>query len=261
LPNQPDLRIESKDSAALPASAPFLVKEIRIVGNTAFDTATLHALVADQQGKTLTLVELRCLGRTHQYVLPAAWLPFGAGHYSCANHCRGGRDPGGRGPLWIRQFLQWQPGQYRVAGIHPVTAAEGQPVSRRSWTVPRCCCPMPGVGVNAVLKPGEAVGTSDLDVDATHKEVGAGSISIDNYGNRYIGRAASAVRPVCSTRFVTVMSCRPTWSVRANTWPTGASVTTRCSTARARAPVLLTRRCITSWAATSMRWMPTATPW
>jgi hemolysin activation/secretion protein len=61
LPNQPDLRIESKDSAALPASAPFLVKEIRIVGNTAFDTATLHALVADQQGKTLTLVELGAL--------------------------------------------------------------------------------------------------------------------------------------------------------------------------------------------------------
>lgn len=191
LPNQPDLRIESKDSAALPASAPFLVKEIRIVGNTAFDTATLHALVADQQGKTLTLVELGALAaRISTYyqqrdyplaraIIPAQTIAEGVvviqvveARYGSVNFSNGSRVNTGL----LESILS--------------PLQNGQPVSETELDrALLLLSDVPGVGVNAVLKPGEAVGTSDLDVDATHKEVGAGSISIDNYGNRYIGRA------------------------------------------------------------------------
>ncbi|WP_420105036.1 ShlB/FhaC/HecB family hemolysin secretion/activation protein [Herbaspirillum huttiense] len=190
LPNQPDLRIESKDSAALPSSAPFLVREIRIVGNTAFDTATLHALVADQQGKTLTLPDLGALAaRISSYyqqrgfplaraVIPAQTIAEGVvviqvveARYGSVHFSNGSRVNTG---LLESILSPLQKGQ-------SVSEAE---LDRALLLL----SDVPGVGVNAVLKPGEAVGTSDLDIDTTHKEASAGSLSLDNYGNRYIGR-------------------------------------------------------------------------
>jgi hemolysin activation/secretion protein len=48
---------------------------------------------------------------------------------------------------------------------------------------------VPGVRVNAVLKPGSAVGTADMDVETRYNRLALANVSLDNYGNRYIGRA------------------------------------------------------------------------
>jgi hemolysin activation/secretion protein len=76
------LTIEAQGGAKLPSSAPFLVQTIRIAGNTQFDTSTLHALVADVEGKTLTLGELgKVVARitdfyhSHGYPLARAIIP------------------------------------------------------------------------------------------------------------------------------------------------------------------------------------------
>src|SRR6266481_2094235 len=45
-PNETGLTIEQPNGGTLPPSAPFEVKTIQITGNTLFDTATLHKLVA-----------------------------------------------------------------------------------------------------------------------------------------------------------------------------------------------------------------------
>ena len=190
LPNQPDLRIESKDSAALPSSAPFLVREIRIVGNTAFDTATLHALVADQQGKTLTLPDLGALAaRIRSYyqqrgfplarvVIPAQTIAEGVVVIQVVE-ARYGRVHFSNGSRVNTGLLE--------SILSPLQ--KGQPVSETELDrALLLLSDVPGVGVNALLKPGDAVGTSDLDIDTTHKEASAGSLSLDNYGNRYIGR-------------------------------------------------------------------------
>jgi hemolysin activation/secretion protein len=52
------LTIEQERGANLPPTAPFLVRSIQIVGNARFDTATLHTLVADAEGQSLTLAQL-----------------------------------------------------------------------------------------------------------------------------------------------------------------------------------------------------------
>src|SRR5471030_3305208 len=57
-PNGTGLAIQQEGGAVLPASAPFPVKAIELSGNTVFDTPTLHALIADAEGKSLTLGEL-----------------------------------------------------------------------------------------------------------------------------------------------------------------------------------------------------------
>jgi hemolysin activation/secretion protein len=78
------LTIERADGAKLPPSAPFLVKSIQITGNThtLFDTPTLHTLVADAEGKSLSLSQLGELAvritsyyQSHGYPLTRAIIP------------------------------------------------------------------------------------------------------------------------------------------------------------------------------------------
>src|SRR5688572_600037 len=64
----PRLTIDRESASGLPGSAPFLVKSIRIAGNSMFDTAVLHALIADAEGKMLTLEQLGSyVGRITDY--------------------------------------------------------------------------------------------------------------------------------------------------------------------------------------------------
>ena len=53
------LVIDSGPGVTLPNTEPFLVQSIRIAGNTLFDTPTLHALVAEAEGQSLTLLQLQ----------------------------------------------------------------------------------------------------------------------------------------------------------------------------------------------------------
>ena len=60
---EPGLVVESPASTAAADSTPFAVTHLQVDGNTAFDHATLHALVADGEGRTLTLTELNTLAQ------------------------------------------------------------------------------------------------------------------------------------------------------------------------------------------------------
>src|SRR5690606_25490211 len=46
---------------------------------------------------------------------------------------------------------------------------------------------LPGVAVRPVVRPGEQVGTGDLDMRVSRTEPFAGALSLDNHGNRYSG--------------------------------------------------------------------------
>jgi hemolysin activation/secretion protein len=76
------LRMERPDGSTLPPSAPFLVQRIDIANNTAFATPVLLALVADAQGKMLSLPALGVLAsritlfyQTNGYPLARAIIP------------------------------------------------------------------------------------------------------------------------------------------------------------------------------------------
>jgi len=104
------LTIEQEGGGNPPQTAPFLVNSIQIVGNTLFDTPTLHALVADAEGQSLTLLQLheRVIRLTryyqhHGYPLARAIIPQTA-HPSGQ---RAYRDH--RGALRQGSLGQWQP--------------------------------------------------------------------------------------------------------------------------------------------------------
>uniref|UniRef100_E6QQ95 POTRA domain-containing protein n=1 Tax=mine drainage metagenome TaxID=410659 RepID=E6QQ95_9ZZZZ len=81
-PNAPVLTIKRQSVGHLLTTTPFAVKHIEISGNAAFDTQTLHALVATGEGKTLTLAQLDALAaritdyyHRHGYLLVRAIVP------------------------------------------------------------------------------------------------------------------------------------------------------------------------------------------
>ena len=84
--NETGLKIEDAGSAAgkekLPQEVSFEIKNILIFGNEKFDTLTLHALVADAEGKTITLAGLQGLAahitdyyHNHGFMVSQAYIP------------------------------------------------------------------------------------------------------------------------------------------------------------------------------------------
>jgi hemolysin activation/secretion protein len=190
-PSGTGLRFEQQGNTKLPISKPFAVKTIRITGNTQFDTATLHALVANEEGKNLTFADLSELAariadyyHSHGYLFVQAVIPAQVIKHGVVTieviEARYGKitlDNRSRvSDLLLQDTLSpLQSGQ-----------AIGQVGLDRALLL---LSDIPGVAINATLKPGETVGTSDLLVDTAVGPNVSGSVALDNYGNRYTGRA------------------------------------------------------------------------
>lgn len=166
------------------------VKSIQILGNTVVETDTLHGLVADAEGKTLTLDQLDEMatrisryyrGRGHTFaraVVPAQVIQSGIVRFLVieARYGKVGID-----------------NQTRVNDLLlQATAAPlqgGQPVEQalldRSLLL---MSDIPGVVVQATLRPGDGMGSSDLSIQVAPGQAVSGSLVLDDYGNSYTGR-------------------------------------------------------------------------
>jgi hemolysin activation/secretion protein len=184
------LDIEGNPEGKPPPSFPFMVKGIRISGNTLFSTATLHALVADAEGKSLTLSKLGELAtrvtnyyHAHGYLLARAIIP--------AQVIQDG--------VVVVEVSEARYGAIRLDNHSRVNDAllentlspleSGQPVEQSKLDHSLLLlADIPGVAVNATLKAGENAGTSDLLVNAASCPIVSGNVVLDNYGNPYTGR-------------------------------------------------------------------------
>jgi hemolysin activation/secretion protein len=183
-PEQPDTPV--------PSGIAFRVTAIEITGNTRIATDQLHALVQDAEGQDLTLAALtevvaRITALYHRQGFPLA-----------------------------RAIV---PGQTMVAGVLQIQVIEarydavvldnqttlndallrsafkplqsGQVIQQA--TLDRALLwlsDIPGVVVNATMKPGSHAGATDLEVTTTAPSTGVtGNSVIDNYGNAYVGRS------------------------------------------------------------------------
>lgn len=185
-----DLTINREADIKLPPGAPFMVNTIQITGNKKISTETLHALVADGEGKNLTLVQLGALAariteyyRSQGYPLARAIIPAQTiragiveiqiivaryGKISLNNRSRVSD------PLLQATLSQLQIGEdIQQQGLDKTLLLLSD---------------IPGVLVNAKLKPGDAVGTSDLEVNTLSGPAVSGNIGLDNYGNRFTGK-------------------------------------------------------------------------
>jgi len=185
------LSVEQPAGGIVPASEAFAVNKLEISGNSKISTSALHALVADVEGKQLTLRELTQVAnriteyyRQHHFPLARAIIP--------AQVIKNG--------VVLIQVFEARYGSVNLSNRSHVSdsllAATLAPLKSGDVIeqdeldhVLLLLLDIPTVGLNAVLKPGEAVGTSDLDVTTQPGPRLVGVASIDDYGNRYTGRA------------------------------------------------------------------------
>ncbi len=184
----PEIRIE--EPAPAKAAGPRVpVTLLRIKGATRFSEAELHALVADSEGKELSLGELRQLAeritqhyREHGYLLARAYLP--------AQEVRGGE-------IEIA-VLEGRLGQVTVdnearlggAALAPLSQLlPGEVVNDEALEKNLLLLSdLPGVEIRSTLRPGATVGASDLLVDVAPGPRIVGSVDADNYGDRFSGQ-------------------------------------------------------------------------
>lgn len=185
---EPKIRIEEAPATGAPEGARIHVVRLRITGATLFPAAELHALIADGEGKELSLGDLHALAerltryyRNKGYLLARAYLPAqevksgeveiavlegNLGEVSVGN-------PAGLGGAALMPLAQLRPGE----------APRDQALERNLLLL----SDLPGVEVKSTLKPGATVGASDLLVDVTPGRRMTGSVDLDSFGDRFSG--------------------------------------------------------------------------
>lgn len=185
--------LNKEENTAPPPERPAVsvdVTSIKILGNTLVETETLHGLVADAEGKRLTLDQLDEMatrigryyrGRGHTFaraVVPAQVIQSGVVRFLVieARYGKVGID-----------------NQTRVNDLLlQATAAPlqgGQPVEQALLDKSLLLMSdIPGVLVQATLRPGDGLGSSDLSIQVTPGQAVSGNLALDNYGNSYTGR-------------------------------------------------------------------------
>jgi hemolysin activation/secretion protein len=189
------LTINQANDGALSSSAPFSVTALRLQGNTLFDTDTLHALVAQVEGKTMALNLLEAeVGRIAAYynrqgyplvrvIIPVQTVRDGIVTVQIIE--------GRYGNVSLNNASQVKDGLLQDT-LAPL--ASGNVISQVELDhTLLLLSDVPGVKVNGVLKPGQTLGTTDLVADTVQSGPAvSGNVVLDNSGNRYTGHARIA---------------------------------------------------------------------
>jgi len=185
------LIIEQQDVTKLPVGESFLVNKIEIIGNEIIDTRTLHRLVANSEKLRLNLKQLQILAtrignfyQTQGYPLTQAIIPS----QTIAN-----------GIVRI-EVIEAHFGKISLNNTSRVNEAllqatlsplkSGMPITQKLMDRSLLLLSdIPGVILNATLKPGEISKTSDLVVETSASPTFSGSVVLENHGSRYTGRS------------------------------------------------------------------------
>lgn len=184
------LTIEPQNATPADNTTSFPVRSIVITGNTALPTATLHALVASSEGKTLTLNDLNALADRisdayHQqgYPLATAYVPpqaikDGVVRIDVAEARYGTVSLNNQSRVSTRVL------DSTLAALQPGQPITEYPLERTLLLL----SDIPGATASSTLKPGQQVGTSDLLVDIAPQQRYTGEVGVDDFGNKYTGR-------------------------------------------------------------------------
>ena len=184
------LHIQQPDGSKLPANVPFELLRIEISGHTRVSIKALHALVADSEGKKLSLAELGQLAqrltdyyREQGYPLSRAIIPV---QTVSAGVVRMVIIEGRYGEVVLNNSSRVSSSVLRSL-LSPLKI--GKVISQsdldRSLLL---ISDINGIAVDATLKPGATVGSADMEVSTLPLPALTGNLVVDNFGNRYTGQ-------------------------------------------------------------------------
>ncbi len=191
--NETGLKIEEAGHAASKEKAQpevtFEIKSISIFGNEKIDTPTLHALVADAEGKAITLTGLQGLAaritdyyHNHGFIVSQAYIP---------------EQDIQKGLVRIDVLeVKYSKILFNNHSQVDTSLLEDTLSNLKSGQIidlPKLnndlylLSDIPGLSNTSVLKPGETFGTSNLETTSNTLQNVSGNLQADNYGNRYTG--------------------------------------------------------------------------
>jgi hemolysin activation/secretion protein len=172
-------------------SSPFHVARIEITGATLLPADDLHSLVASGENTELTLGQLNALAaritaayRANGYPLTVAYVPA---QTLTSGTVRIAVQEARLGKVTLENHSTTHDGPLQ-ATLAPLR--EGMPVSAHGFDRSLLLLgDIAGVTESSALRPGAEPGTSDLDVRTDDRPRYTGVLALDDYGNRYTGRA------------------------------------------------------------------------
>ena len=177
------------DGLTLPGGAQVRLQGLRFGGNTVFDEAQLRAVLGDALGQSYDLAGLRALAerisahyRVNGYPFARAILP---------------PQPLTDGQLLI-EIVEGRYAQVRALSDEAGLAATAQPwlgwlvkgeviESAQLERTTLVLDDQPGIRIAPIIRPGQEVGTGDLDVRVERTPGLGGDVGFDNHGNRFTG--------------------------------------------------------------------------
>lgn len=186
----PTLSVENPAAGQVPEGGPRVeLLAVRFSGNTAFTTEALQRLVADAVGQPLSFAELtRLAERVTRHYREAGYLVARA--YLPAQEVKGGTLDiavleGTLGQVELRNAAGLDASALAPLQRLPLQSAVQEQTLQRSLLA---LADLPGVAVQSTLRPGTAVGASDLLVEVQKTRAFQGSVDLDNHGSVYTGQ-------------------------------------------------------------------------
>lgn len=175
-------------AATEPGGAQVVVQAVSIGGNSVFSEAELLAVLGEFAGKSYDLAGLRSLAERIGAHYREAGYPFARAYLS--------QQTVADGKLRI-DVVEGRYGRVQALGdTDLVTAATGFLAPLQSGDVIRSellertsliLDDQPGIKVTPIIRPGQEVGTGDIDVRVVRTPGISGDVGFDNHGNRYTG--------------------------------------------------------------------------
>lgn len=184
-----DLNLPDAPSAEVTPGGPSLqINGFELTGNEAIGSDELQPLLADLQGRVVSLGELQAganritrLYRERGYPLARAYIPaqeIDAGVVQIAVL------EGRYGAVQINNTSRTRGVALApLAALHSGDAVRAAPLERSLLLLQD----LPGIQLASTLKPGATVGTTDLMVDVQPGPLVSGSVDLSNHGNRFTG--------------------------------------------------------------------------
>ncbi len=172
----------------LPGGSEVELRSITLSGNSLFSEEHLLAVLGEYQGRAFDLAGLKGLANqlTRYYhaagypfarvFLPAQTLADGALRLEVVEG-RYGRVAAQGDPALAAQA------QAFLARLQPGEVIESRELERAALTL----SDQPGVRTTPLIRPGQEIGTGDLQVQVERAERFSGAVGMDNHGNRYTG--------------------------------------------------------------------------
>lgn len=170
----------------LPGGQKVTLSGVRLTGHTVFAEAELLALLGEVKGQSLDLAGLRDLaGKIGQHYRDNGY-PFARAFVPAQNFTDGVltiQIVEGRYGKVVAQGDRAEPAQDFLGALKTGEVIESAALERATLILDD----QPGIKSAPIIRPGQELGTGDLDVRVTRTPGFSGDVGYDNHGNRYTG--------------------------------------------------------------------------